>query len=536
MLDYVLKNGKVVDGTGNPWFYGGVGIKDGLITHVGKIEIEAKEVIDVKGQIIAPGFIDGHSHSDLQVIDSPYEVAKLQQGVTTEVVGNCGLSPAPLTMENSGLLKAYIEPIIGNTSWEWPWQTVGDYISFLDRVNLSHNLSTFVAHGSLRIAVMGFANRPATKKEMEKMKILLEEGMKAGAIGLSIGLLYAPGRYAEKEELVDLCKVLAKYQGVLSTHIRGEGNNLISSVSEVISIAEKSNISLHISHLKAAGKRNWGNTERVIALMEDARSRGMDVTCDVYPYEAGSTSLTTLLPPWSLEGGLLKCIGRISDKNDREKMKKEMSVEQDDWDNLIVSTGWHSVVISAVRNNKQLEGLSVGEISENTGKNPIDVALDLLLEEEGKVSVIYFHMSRSDVKRVIEWDYSLVISDSLGCHTRKPHPRTYGTFPRLFAKYVRDEKALSLEQAVRKVTSFPAKRFSLGKRGLIVPGYFADLTIFNYTNIKDTATYQHPRKHPQGISIVFVNGRKTIINKKHLSQFAGDVLSATETVCSCINF
>ncbi len=270
--------------------------------------------------------------------------------------------------------------------------------------------------------------------------------------------------------------------------------------------------------------------------MEDARSRGMDVTCDVYPYEAGSTSLTTLLPPWSLEGGLLKCIGRISDKNDREKMKKEMSVEQDDWDNLIVSTGWHSVVISAVRNNKQLEGLSVGEISENTGKNPIDVALDLLLEEEGKVSVIYFHMSRSDVKRVIEWDYSLVISDSLGCHTRKPHPRTYGTFPRLFAKYVRDEKALSLEQAVRKVTSFPAKRFSLGKRGLIVPGYFADLTIFNYTNIKDTATYQHPRKHPQGISIVFVNGRKTIINKKHLSQFAGDVLSATETVCSCINF
>ncbi|MFF2853491.1 MULTISPECIES: amidohydrolase family protein [unclassified Peribacillus] len=537
MLDLVIKNGRIVDGTGNPWFFGSVGVKDGIITHVGTVDVESKDVIDAKGQIVTPGFIDGHSHSDLLVLkDSNYDI-KLQQGVTTEVVGNCGLAPAPFIKKREKLLKEYIEPVIGDTPWSWPWETVEEYIDVLSKANLSENVSTYVAHGALRIAVMGFDNRPAAKKEMEAMKYLLEEGMKAGAIGLSIGLLYSPGRYAAKEEIVELCSVLPKYNGLLSTHIRGEGNNLIPSVKEVIWIAEKSGVSLHVSHLKAAGKRNWGDVMKAIDLIEDARARGMDITCDVYPYDAGSTTLTTLLPPWSLEGGISDCLERIRNASTREQIKKEVSEEQKDWDNLVVSTGWQNVIVSSLSINKQFEGRSILDISKELGKDSIDTALDLLLEESGNIGIVYYHMSSSDVEQVIKWDKSLIISDSLGCETGKPHPRTFGTFPRLFAKYVREDKILSLEEAVRKVTSFPVQRFSLGKRGLLSPGYQADLTVFDYKKIKDISNYQDPIQYPEGISYVIVNGIKTIDHKRNLFSSNGQMVRSTRTrlldSCSC---
>lgn len=537
MLDIVIKNGRIVDGTGNPWFFGSVGVKDGIITHVGAVDVESKDVIDAKGLIVSPGFIDGHSHSDLLVLkDSNYDI-KLQQGVTTEVVGNCGLAPAPFVKKREMLLKEYIEPVIGDTPWAWPWETVGEYIDVLGKEKLSENVSTYVAHGALRIAVMGFENRLATKKEMEAMKDLFEEGMKAGAIGLSIGLLYSPGRYASKEEIAELCSVLPKYNGILSTHIRGEGNNLIPSVKEVIWIAEKSGVSLHVSHLKAAGKRNWGDVMKAIDLIEDARARGMDITCDVYPYDAGSTTLTTLLPPWSLEGGIPACLDRIRNASTREKIKNEVSEEQKDWDNLVVSTGWENVIISSISINKQFEGRSILDISKELGKDPIDTTLDLLLEESGNIGIVYYHMSSSDVEQVIKWDKSLIISDSLGCATGKPHPRTFGTFPRLFAKYVREDKVLSLEQAVRKVTAFPVQRFSLGKRGLIIPGYHADLTVFDHEKIKDISTYQDPIRYPDGISYVIVNGIKTIDHKRNLCSSGGQMIRTTRTrlvdSCSC---
>ncbi|MBN2910836.1 D-aminoacylase [Polycladomyces sp. WAk] len=534
MLDLLIKNGRIVDGTGNPWFWGDVGIKNGMITHVGLVDIEAKEVIDAGHQIVSPGFIDGHSHADLLVLQDPHHDVKLQQGVTTEVVGNCGLAPAPFVKERGDLLKRYIEPVIGNTPWAWPWESVEEYIQTLMKAGISENVSTYVAHGALRIAVMGFENRPATKREMQNMKDLLEEGMKAGAIGLSIGLLYAPGRYASKEELAELCSVLPKYNGLLSSHIRGEGNNLIQSIKEVIWIAEKSGVPLHISHLKAAGKRNWGSVAEALHLIDDARARGLDVTCDVYPYNAGSTMLTTLLPPWALEGGVEACLSRLRDLSLRKRIKQEMSEEQEDWDNLIVSTGWQSVIVSSVsEKNQHLEGRSILDISQELGKDPCDTALDLLLEEEGNVSIVYFHMSNDDVEQVIKYDHSLIISDSLGCVTGKPHPRLYGTYPRLFAKYVREKKILSLEQAVRKVTSFPAQRFNLGKRGLLRPGYHADITIFDPNQIMDTATYQEPMSYPDGIRHVIVNGVKTIEHKKNLHANGGCVIQAHRSLYAC---
>lgn len=526
MLDYVIKQGKIVDGTGNPWYRGDLGILDREIVEIGAVHTESRHVIDAQNLVVSPGFIDGHSHSDLLLMNQPTSDIKLQQGVTTEVVGNCGLAPAPLSSENEQLLRSYIEPVVGGRKGNWGWRSVGDYIQAMVRAQISENVSTYVAHGALRIAAMGFENRPANVHEQEHMKKMLVEGMQAGAIGLSIGLLYSPGRYASKEEIADLCSVLPGFNGLLATHIRGEGNNLLSSIKEVIWIAEKAGVRLQISHLKAAGKRNWGLVSKALEIIEEARARGVDVACDVYPYRAGSTMLSTLLPPWTLEGGMEICLSRLSDPATRAEIKAELSEEQEEWDNLVVSTGWDSVVISAVSaRNQSFEGESILDISRLVGKHPIDIAFDLLIEEEGNVSIVYYHMSDVDVETVIQSDLSLIISDSLGCETGKPHPRTYGTFPKFFADYVRKKKLLTLEQAVRKVTSYPAGRFNLGKRGLIKTGFQADLTLFDPAMIESKSSFENPKNLPDGIEYVFVGGKPTIERKKNLFAKSGEFLT-----------
>ncbi|GGD73496.1 N-acyl-D-amino-acid deacylase family protein [Paenibacillus nasutitermitis] len=523
MLDLVIKNGRIVDGTGNSWFFGDVAVKDGVIVRVGSVDEDSRQVVDAGKQVIAPGFIDGHTHSDLMILEQPHSQVKMQQGVTTEVVGNCGLAPAPFFPERAELLQTYVEPVIGRTDFDWPWQSVGQYMDYLAQSNPAENVATYVAHGALRIAVMGFEKRAATSSELAVMKELLEEGMKAGAIGLSIGLLYAPGSYTSREEIAELCSLLPKYGGILATHIRGEGNNLLPSIQEVIWIAERSGIPLHVCHLKAAGRINWGKIQTALGMIEDARSRGMDVTCDVYPYSAGSTSLTTVLPPWVLEGGIGATLERLRTPSVRQRLKEELAEEQTDWDNLVASTGWQSIFVSSVDSagNKPLEGKHILDISAMRGLDPVDCMLDLLLEEDGKVAIVYFHMSDQDVEQVVAYDHSIIISDSLGCVTGKPHPRTYGTFPRLFARYVREKKLLSLEQAVRKVTSFPAQRFKLGKRGLLVPGYHADLVVFDPDTITDGATFENPTGSPAGITSVWVNGVNTMNHAEHTSQRPG---------------
>jgi len=508
VLDLVLENGRLVDGTGNPWFFGDVGIKDGTIVEVGRANQRALETIDAGGRVVSPGFIDGHCHSDLMVLDDPRSEIKLQQGVTTEVVGNCGITPAPFAPQNLDLLRTYVEPVLGNTGQTWCWETVEQYFDALMEARPSENVATYVGHGTLRIAVMGFENRVASGEELDRMKGLLEEALQAGAIGLSLGLMYAPGSYTPREELVELCSVLSRYEGLLATHIRGEGNSLIPSIEEVIWIAERSGVPLQISHLKAAGRGNWGCVTRAMELIEGARSRGLDVTCDVYPYTAGSTSLTTLLPPWALEGGISKALERLEDPISREKIKAELGQEQDDWDNLVAPTGWDSVYISSSSKDHgaELAGKNVLEVSESRGIDPEDCMMDLLLEQDGKVSIVFFHMDGSDVEQVIGWDRSLIASDSLHDQAEKPHPRLYGTFPHVLARYVREKQLLTLEEAVRKMTSFPARRFKLGRRGLIAPGYAADLVVFDPEKILDKATYEDPKTFPEGISHVLVNG------------------------------
>jgi N-acyl-D-amino-acid deacylase len=526
VLDLVLENGRLVDGTGNPWFFGDVGIKDGKIVEVGRVNQRGLETIDAGGWVVSPGFIDGHCHSDLMVLDDPGSEIKLQQGVTTEVVGNCGMTPAPFAPQNLDLLRTYVEPVLGSTGQEWRWETVEQYFDALTEAEPSENVATYVGHGTLRIAVMGFENRPASGEELDRMKGLLDEALQAGAIGLSLGLMYAPGSYTPREELAELCSVLSRYGGLLATHIRGEGNSLIPSVEEVIWIAEKSGVPLQISHLKAAGGGNWGSVTRAMELIERARSRGLDVTCDVYPYTAGSTSLTTLLPPWTLEGGVSRTLGRLGDPASRKRIKAELGQEQDNWDNLVASTGWDSVYVSSLSkdHDAKLAGKNVVEVSESRGIDPEDCMMDLLLEQDGKVSIVFFHMAGSDVEQVIGWERSLIASDSLHDQAEKPHPRLYGTFPHVLARYVREKKLLSLEEAVRKLTSFPARRFNLGKRGLIAPGYAADLVVFDPETIQDTSTYEDPKHYPEDISHVLVNGTRALESGALLETGEGKVI------------
>jgi N-acyl-D-amino-acid deacylase len=512
VLDLVIENGRIVDGTGNPWFLGDVGIEDGQIVEVGRVNRRGLETIDAGGRVVAPGFIDGHCHSDLMVLDDPGSEIKLRQGVTTEVVGNCGMTPAPFAQQNLDLLRTYVEPVLGNTGREWRWESIEQYFDALLDAKPSENVATYVGHGTLRIAVMGFENRPASGEELDRMKHMLEEALQAGAIGLSLGLMYAPGSYTPGEELAELCSVLSRHDGLLATHIRGEGNSLIPSIEEVIWIAERSGVPLQVSHLKAAGGGNWGNVTRAMELIEEARSRGLDVTCDVYPYTAGSTSLTTLLPPWALEGGVSRTLERLGDQASREGIKAELGQEQDDWDNLVASTGWDSVYISSLSRDHEagLAGKNILEVSESRGIDPEDCMMDLLLEQDGKVAIVFFHMAGSDVEQVIRYGRSLIASDSLHDQAEKPHPRLYGTFPHVLARYVREKQLLTLEEAVRKMTSFPARRFKLGKRGMISPGYAADLVVFDPEKILDKATYEDPKHFPEGISHVLVNGAKAV--------------------------
>jgi N-acyl-D-amino-acid deacylase len=523
MLDLVLKNGRIVDGTGNPWFFGNVGIKGDMIVDVGMVSQEGLETIDVRDQVISPGFIDGHCHSDLMILDNPRSEIKLQQGVTSEVLGNCGMTPAPFAPQNLELLRSYVEPVLGKTERDWSWATVGQYVGSLREARPSENVATYVGHGTLRIAVMGFEDRPASTGELGQMKGLLEESLQAGAIGLSLGLMYAPGSYTPGEELAQLCSVLPNYDGLLATHIRGEGSSLIPSITEVIWIAERCGCPLQISHLKAAGTGNWGSVTEAMVLVEEARSRGLDVTCDVYPYTAGSTSLTTLLPPWALEGGISRTLERLQSRISRERIKEELGYEHDGWDNLMPSTGWDSAYISSLSkgDDADLEGKNIEEISQSRGAEPADCMMDLLLEQGGKVSMVFFHMAETDVQQVLSWDRSLIASDSLHDQAGKPHPRLYGTFPRVLARYVRERKLLTLEEAIRKMTSFPARRFRLGKRGLIAPGYAADIVVFDPNGISDKATYDDPKRFPEGISHVLVNGTQAIVSGVHRGARAG---------------
>ncbi|WP_181410195.1 amidohydrolase family protein [Paenibacillus sp. tmac-D7] len=512
MYDYKFINARIVDGTGNPWFRGEIGVKDGKIVSVSKnLEGESLHVIDAEHQIVCPGFIDVHTHDDLAVISNPDHEPKLFQGVTSEVLANCGFGCAPVNKLTRKQLLQYISPVLGTYSREWGWKSFKEYVSVLSERSTSMNLVSQVAHGAVRIAVMGFESRPATSQEIEEMKALVEEAMQAGAIGLSLGLLYAPGCYADRAELIALSKVAARYGGILNCHMRAEGDSLLESMNEVFDIAEAAEIPLHISHLKLIGVNNWGKIHHALEMIESKKAQGLDVTCDIYTYTAGSSTLMSVLPSWVSEGGVEKALMRLSDPKQRAKIKNDMGRSVKGWDNFVEMLGWDRVVVSAVNGeantNKAIEGMNFLEIAEHRKQEPVECLMDLLLEEQGCVTMILHQMSEEDVKAVLRSDYSMIGSDGLPLSSEKIHPRHFGTFPRLLSKYVRDEKVMPLQQAIRKMTSFSAQRFGFKRRGIVQEGYFADLVVFNEQEIRDRATFEKPRQYPDGIKYVMVNGR-----------------------------
>jgi dihydroorotase/N-acyl-D-amino-acid deacylase len=514
--DIIIMNGRIVDGSGNPWFYGDLAIRGDRIVKIGYIgAARARRRINAQGMIVAPGFIDMLGQSEVNLLIDPRAESKVFQGITTEVTGEGG-SIAPL---NDYILKE-LEPTLKHFKVNADFRTLGEYFARLERTPAAINLATYVGATQVRQFVLNDENRAPTPAELEQMKKLVAQAMEEGAVGISTSLVYAPAFYAKTEELIELAKVAARYGGVYATHMRNESNSIMTAIDEAIRIGREANISVEIFHLKMAGKQNWGKMGDVIRKIEAARAQGLDITADQYPYIAGATSLGASVPPWSHEGGTAKFIERLKDPATREKLKQEMRAISDKWENFYLGAGSGSGIMIASVLNRDLakyEGKRVSEVARMMGKSDdIDALMDLLIADNGQTSAIYFLMSEDDVKLAMKqpWvsvgvDHGAVATTGLLAEG-KAHPRGYGSFPRILGRYVRDERVLSLEEAIRKMTSLAANRVHIEDRGLLKSGFFADVVVFNPQQINDVATFEDPNRLSAGMRFVIVNGQLVI--------------------------
>ncbi len=524
----LIKNGTVIDGSGAPAVPADIALEGDRIAAVGpKLAGEATRTIDASGLLVAPGFIDIHSHSDFFYLDCPVAESKVRQGVTTEVVGMCSFSPAPVHPERRALVEGKAAALGSRLRVEWTG--FGEYLERLGAAGLSINVVHFVGHGALRLATVGPDNRPPSAAELQAMERLLSEALDAGAFGFSTGLVYAPSVYARTDELIALTRSMATRGGLYFSHIRGEAATLEEAILEAIRIGEEGGVPVQIAHIKAAGRENWSKMDRALRLIDEARARAVDVTADVYPYVAGSTVMVNLLPPWVHDGGTPKLLERISDPGTRRRMMDECSIPNDRWKTASGSVGWDEVMI-ATCSRRELEGLTLAGLARRQGRQGAEAMLDFLREENGAVSMVVFSQAEENVVKALAHPHVMIGSDSIGLtagsgpHPGKPHPRMYGTFPRVLGIYVREKKLLSWETAVAKMTGMPAAKLGLRNRGLIRPGYFADLAIFDPATVKDEATFQDPHRHPTGIPYVIVNGRLVVDQGQMRALPAGRVL------------
>jgi len=533
MFDVIIKNGKVIDGAGNPWFKADVGIDGQKISAIGRLSAEkASKIIDADGLVVSPGFIDMHSHSDFELLVNPKAESKIRQGITTEVIGNCGESAAPL----NDLMKAETrktDSLIEEAELQLDWSTMKDYLNKLGRQGVAVNVVPLVGHGNLRVYTMGFVDSPPTKTELEEMKKRLAQAMEEGAFGMSTGLIYPPGCYAETDELIELSGVVASYGGIYTSHIRDEGDKMLESVKEAIGIGGEAGIPVEISHHKAEGKVNWGKVKESLKMIEEVRDRGIDVTCDVYPYVAASTVLSAELPHWAHEGGTEKLVQRLTDAETRARLIREMREESPDQASMLEVDIWDVTQIARCKNHPNLEGKTVSEIAQTKHMDAFELVFDLLIDDAA-ISIVGFHMCEDDVCTVLRHPVSMIGTDASAVAPYgvlgkgKPHPRSYGTFPRVLGKYVREERILTLENAIRKMTSLPAQKLGLRDRGIIREGMRADITIFNPETITDRATYQNPHQYPDGVEYVIVNGKIAVGERGHTGVLAGGVLLPRE--------
>jgi len=509
MYDLLIRRATIIDGAGSREFLGDAGVADGrFVALAPRLEGDAARIIDADGSALAPGFIDIHCHSDRYHIEHPDGEIKLRQGVTLEVVGNCGASLAPLSAERAQEAVDHTVGGPGRFKGAVDWTGYGQYAAKVAAAKPVVNVMGLVGHGTLRIAAMGFAARPAKADELACMEGLLDAAMAEGAAGMSSGLYYAPGLFATTEEVVALSRVVARRGGYYATHLRNEAEGLLDSLDEAIHIGRAAGVPVHVSHLKAAGWRNWHLADQAVARIEAARAAGLDVTVDVYPYHFSSTSLLTIIPPWALDGGIPALLPRLADRAAREKIIGHINDGLPGWENIFHNAGWEKIIVSAcgTAEGRRLEGRSIADIAHTAGKDPFECALDIIAGERGAVSIIAGSMNEDVVARFIALPFAMIGSDG-SPNEGKPHPRVYGTFPRVVRRFVRELKALSLPEAVHKMTGMTAARLGLAAFGRIAAGARADAVLFDPERFADTATFDDPRRYPAGVRAVIVAGR-----------------------------
>jgi N-acyl-D-amino-acid deacylase len=527
MSSLLIRGALVIDGSNQEPFRGNIAVENGMITEVApSIKGGGKMDVEADGLVAAPGFIDIHSHTDLSIFKHPLAESKALQGVTTEVIGNCGIGAFPVNDERRAVLIDYLKMHDFHLpSHGLGWNNFTQYADQLDRIGLGLNLAPLVAHGALRIAILGADDRSPSHKELESMKSLLAESLEQGTWGLSTGLIYPPGSFAKTEELVALAKIVAQYGALYASHIRGEGTALMEALDEAVLIGKVAGVRVEVSHLKAMGKDNWGRGKEALLKLEKARQGGVDIAADQYPYEATSTSLTSLLPLWALAGGVNQLLKRLTSSEMKERLRAEILREMNK------RGGPNRIVIAEIRSAKNigLSGKNVREIAELWHCTPEIAVMKLLQKEKAAVGAVYFSLSDEDVVAILSNDQVSVGSDGMGMHAeedsgKSTHPRSYGTFPRILGLYAREKRTLSMAKAIHKMTGLAAGRVGLRNRGLIKPGSIADLVLFDPLAVQDRSTFDHPHQYAAGVVYTWVSGCPVVHEGRITGNTPGKVL------------
>ena len=533
MQDLQIRDARIVDGTGAPWFSGSIVVDEGAIASVHREtdpDVETERTIDAGGRIVCPGFVDTHSHSDLRLFEDPALEPKIRQGITTEILGQDGFSVAPMYRDGGAEeWETHLSALAGEADVEWSWDGVGEYFDAVQASGIGPNVGLLVGHGTVRYNLLGMSDEAPTDDQLAEMCDLVVEALEDGALGLSTGLVYTPGMYADRREIRALASTLEPYGRPFVAHVRSEGRWIWESLDEFIDIGAEEDIPLHLSHFKVAGLEQQGKASRAIDLIETARERDIDMTVEQYPYAAANTMLSTALPPWIHAEGPERTLERLGDEDVRTRLRRDIEEWRlDRWENVGALTGWDGVVISDVRSeaNAELEGQSVAAIADDRGVRPVDAVCDLLREENLAVSAVYHMMDEADVREILTYERTCIGTD--GLFGGKPHPRVYGTYPKVLGRYVREENLLTLAEAIRKMTSLPARAMGLPRKGLVRPGMDADLVVFDPVRIGTDATYENPRRHPDGIDHVIVNGEPVVRDGELTGATPGRVLGREE--------
>ncbi|HME38359.1 MAG TPA: D-aminoacylase [Steroidobacteraceae bacterium] len=527
--DLIIANGHIIDGTGSPWYAGDVGIREGHIAAIGKLAgAQARHRIDAEGMVVAPGFIDMLGQSEFTILVDPRLPSKIYQGITTEITGE-GMSAAPMT----GDARVKTGPTLEHYGLTADWQSFGEYFARLERQGIGINLASYVGATSIREAVIGSENRPPRAAELERMRALVREAMEQGAVGVSTSLEYAPAPYAATSELIALAAEAAPYGGIYATHMRSEGDGMLAALDETFRIAREAHIATEIWHLKVAGKKNWGRMPEVIKRIDAARSSGLDITADTYAYPAWFNEMSAFVPPWAHDGGDEQMVQRLKDPATRARIVRDIETPSEEWDNEWDEVpGPESILIGVVKNPalRSLQGQTIAAIAKARGKPPIETLLDILVEDNGFTQCAVFGMQEADVALALVQPWTSINNDSSGTAPdgrlgeEHPHPRAYGTFPRILRKYVREEHRLSLEEAIRKFSALPAQRMRLTDRGVLKRGMWADVVVFDAAAVTDRSTFSDPNQLAGGMREVLVNGVPVILDGEMTGAKPGRVL------------